>query len=105
MEAIKKRVTKFVEDRQWQKFHSAENLSKSIGIEAAELLENFQWGSESFDEKNVKEELADVMIYCLMLAEKLNLDVIEIINEKMDLNEKKYPVDQSKGSSKKYTKL
>ena len=74
-------------------------------IEAAELLECFQWDNESFDEEHVKEELADVMVYWQNLADKLGLNPDEIINKKMDKNEAKYPVEKARGSNKKYTEL
>ncbi len=99
------RIRKFTEDRDWDQFHSPSNLAKSIVIEAAELLECFQWDNEKFDEEHVKEELADVMVYCQHLADKLGLDPDEIINKKMDKNEAKYPVEKAKGSNKKYTEL
>ncbi len=99
------RIRKFTEDRDWNQFHSPSNLAKSIVIEAAELLECFQWDNESFDEEHVKEELADVMVYCQNLADKLGLNPDEIINKKMDKNEAKYPVEKAKGSNKKYTEL
>lgn len=104
MEELIKRIKKFRDDRDWEQFHSPENLAKSIVIEAAELLENFQWNSD-YDEDNVKEELADVMNYCLLLADRLNIDVIENMHKKIDKNEKKYPVHKAKGTSKKYTEL
>lgn len=104
MEELIKRIKKFRDDRDWEQFHSPENLVKSIVIEAAELLENFQWNSD-YDEDNVKEELADVMNYCLLLADRLNIDVIENMHKKIDENEKKYPVHKAKGTSKKYTEL
>ena len=104
MEDLIKRLRAFTKDRDWEQFHSPENLAKSIVIEAAELLENFQWDA-SFDEDNVKDEIADVMNYCIMLADQLGIDVIENMHRKIDLNEKKYPVDKAKGSSKKYTEL
>ncbi len=104
VEELIKRITKFRDDRDWKQFHSPENIAKSIVIEAAELLENFQWNSE-FDEGNVKEELADVMNYCLLLADCLNIDVIENMHKKIDQNEKKYPISKAKGTSKKYTEL
>ncbi|EUJ43538.1 nucleotide pyrophosphohydrolase, partial [Listeria rocourtiae] len=85
------------------------DLSISISLEAAELLENFQWKTSeevlSGDMENVKEEIADVLIYSLMLASDLNLDVKEIIQEKLHKNCLKYPVSSSKGSNKKYTEL
>ncbi len=99
------RIRKFSEDRDWDQFHSPTNLAKSIVIEAAELLECFQWSDEEFDLGHVKEELADVIVYCQDLLDKLNLDVDEIVNKKMDKNEAKYPVEKAKGSSKKYDEL
>lgn len=98
---IEERIRKFNSDRNWEQFHTPENLSKSIILEAAELLENFQWDN-NYDIKKVTEELADVLIYCYQLAITLDLEVKEIMKEKMDLNEMKYPIDKSKGSSKKY---
>ena len=99
------RIRKFCEDRDWGQFHSPENLAKSIVIEAAELLECFQWDSEGYDIQKVKEELADVLVYCRDLMDKLGLDEDEIVNQKMDQNEKKYPVEKAKGNSVKYDKL
>lgn len=99
------RIRRFTEERDWDQFHSPENLAKSIVIESAELLECFQWDNENFDINAVKEELADVMVYCQNLADKLGLDPDEIINAKMEKNEKKYPVDKAKGKSTKYDKL
>ena len=96
------RIRRFTSDRDWDQFHSPENLAKSISIEAAELLECFQWSSEDFDIEHVKEELADVLVYCYDLVDKLDLDDDEIINSKMEKNEVKYPIDVVKGSSKKY---
>ena len=99
------RIRKFTEDRDWDQFHSPANLAKSIVIEAAELLECFQWNNEEYDLQHVKEELADVMVYCRNLLDKLDLDEDEIINMKMTMNEAKYPVEKAKGSNKKYTEL
>lgn len=101
MDEIIARLREFREERDWGKFHTPENLSKSIVIEAAELLENFQWDNQ-YDQDNLQEELADVMIYCLLLADHLKLDVKDIINNKIDKNEAKYPIVMGKGSSKKY---
>ena len=78
------RIRKFVKDRDWAQFHTEENLAKSIAIEASELLECFQWSSE-YDEQHVKEELADVIIYCQDLLDRMHLDVDEIVNMKMDI--------------------
>lgn len=99
------RIRKFTEDRDWDQFHSPSNLAKSIVIEAAELLECFQWSDEEYDLQHVKEELADVMVYCQNLLDKLGLDAYEIINMKMTQNEAKYPVDKAKGKSDKYDQL
>ena len=99
------RIRKFTEDRDWDQFHSPANLAKSIVIEAAELLECFQWSDEEYDLRHVKEELADVMVYSQNLLDKLGLDADEIINMKMTQNEKKYPVDKAKGKSSKYNQL
>ncbi|MCR4947314.1 MAG: nucleotide pyrophosphohydrolase [Lachnospiraceae bacterium] len=99
------RIRKFTEDRDWDQFHSPANLAKSIVIEAGELLECFQWSENEFEIENVKEELADVIVYCRNLLDKLGLDEDEIVNEKMEKNEKKYPVDKAKGKNTKYDKL
>ncbi|MCR5804299.1 MAG: nucleotide pyrophosphohydrolase [Clostridia bacterium] len=99
------RIRKFSADRDWDKFHSPANLAKSISIEANELLECFQWSDTDYDIQHVKEELADVLVYCRDLLDKLNLDEDEIVNMKMDQNEAKYPADKAKGKSDKYDKL
>lgn len=99
------RVKQFKIDRDWDQFHSPANLAKSISIEAGELLECFQWSNENYDINSVKEELADVIVYCIDMLDKLGLDVDEIVNEKMDKNEAKYPVEKAKGVSTKYDKL
>ena len=99
------RIRKFTEDRDWDQFHSPENLAKSIVIEAAELLECFQWNNEEFDIQHVKEELADVIVYVQDLLDKLGLDADEIVNMKMEQNEKKYPVEKAQGSAAKYDEL
>ena len=99
------RIRKFTEDRDWDKFHTPSNLAKSISIEANELLECFQWSDTEFDIQHVKEELADVLVYCRNMIDKLELDEDEIINMKMNQNESKYPVEKSKGKSQKYNEL
>lgn len=101
----KERIRKFTEDRDWDQFHTPSNLAKSISIEASELLECFQWSDTEYDIQQVKEELADVLVYCQNMLDKLNLDSDEIVNMKMDQNEKKYPVEKSKGKSDKYNKI
>ena len=99
------RIRRFTVDRDWDQFHSPENLAKSIVIEAAELLECFQWSGEEYDLQHVKEELADVIVYVQDMLDKLDLDVDEIVNMKMDMNEKKYPIEKAKGSAAKYDQL
>ena len=99
------RIRKFSEDRDWDQFHSPENLAKSIVIKAAELLECFQWDNENYDLQNVKEELADIIVYCQDLLDKLGLDVDEIVNMKMTQNEEKYPVEKARGKADKYDQL
>ena len=99
------RIRKFTTDRDWDQFHSPANLAKSISIEANELLECFQWDEEHYDVDEVKEELADVLVYCRNMLDKLGLDEDEIINAKMEQNEKKYPVNKAKGKADKYNKL
>ena len=99
------RIRKFSEDRDWDQFHSPANLAKSISIEANELLECFQWDENHYDLEEVKEELADVLVYCRNMLDKLGVDEDEIVNAKMEQNEKKYPVNKSKGKAKKYNKL
>lgn len=104
MKELIKKIIEFNTERDWDQFHSPENLVKSISIEAGELLECFQWNNQ-YDEEEVKEELADVINYCLLLANKLNVDPKEIVLNKMEKNARKYPVEKSKGVSTKYNKL
>ena len=99
------RIRKFTEDLDWDQFHSPANLAKSIVIEAAELLECFQWNETEYDLQHIKEELADVLVYSQNLLDKLELDADEIVNMKMEQNEAKYPVDKAKGNAVKYTEL
>ena len=105
LEILKERIDKFTTDRDWEQFHTPVNLVKSISIEANELLECFQWSNTEFNINDVKEELADVMNYCIQLSMVLGVDIIDIINEKMDKNELKYPVEKAKSKSTKYNKL
>ena len=102
---LKEKIVKFNEDRDWDQFHTPVNLAKSVAIEAGELLECFQCSEEEYDLEHVKEELADVMVYCQNLADKLGLDPDEIVNMKMAQNEAKYPVEKAKGSALKYDQL
>lgn len=104
MKELQDKIEKFNEERDWDQFHSPENLAKSIAIEAGELLECFQWNNE-YDLEDVKEELADVMNYCIQMANKLGVDPKQIILDKMEKTAKKYPVEKCKGKSTKYNKL
>ena len=101
MDEVKKELIEFQRERDWKKFHTPENLAKSISIEATELLEHFQW-QKDYDVDEVAEELADVLIYSLYMADALDLDVKDIISNKMEKNAIKYPVDKSYGNSTKY---
>lgn len=91
-------------ERDWQKFHTPENLAKSISIEAAELLECYQWDAEG-DRQRVAGELADVLTYALLLADRLDLDPEQIVLDKLERTAQKYPVDKAKGRSTKYDQL
>tara|TARA_Y100000591_G_scaffold1504_1_gene1296 strand:- start:1566 stop:1913 length:348 start_codon:yes stop_codon:yes gene_type:complete len=110
VEEIQKRLRKFATDRDWEKFHSPKNLTMALSVEVAELVEIFQWSnSGGLDEienpdirKNIEEELADIFIYLLKISDKLNIDIEQSIHQKIEKNEKKYPIDKSFGSSKKY---
>ena len=104
------RISKFCDDRDWNQFHSPKSLAMSISIEAAELLENFQWSKDdeplsTINKESISEEIADVLIYAIRLCEVLEVDPIEISNKKIGKNAIKYPVDLSKGKSEKYTNL
>ena len=104
MKELTDKIVKFNEDRDWDQFHSPDNLAKSISIEAGELLECFQWNNE-YDLEEVKEELADVINYCILLSDKLGVDYKQIVLDKMEKTAKKYPVEKAKGKSTKYNKL
>ena len=105
LEELSLRIKKFNKDREWDQFHTPSNLAKSISIEASELLECFQWNDVNYDMDDVLEELADVTNYCLQMAQVLGVDIIDIVTKKMDVTEKKYPVEKAKGVSTKYNKL
>jgi NTP pyrophosphatase (non-canonical NTP hydrolase) len=104
MDKIVQEIKQFNEERDWDQFHSPENLAKSISIEAGELLECFQWNN-NYDKNEVCEELADVFTYCIQMAMRLDVDPKEIILKKLDKTKKKYPVEKAKGISTKYNKL
>ena len=105
MEKLMKEINRFNKERDWDKFHSPENLAKSISIEAGELLECFQWDGRNYNKEDVCEELADVFTYCLQMALKLDVNPEDIILKKLEKTKKKYPVEKAKGVSTKYNKL
>ena len=99
-------LLKFRNERDWAQFHNAKDLALALNIEAGELLEAFLWkSSEQADIGKVKEELADVFAFAFLLAEKYDLDVKQIVLEKMEQNAQKYPVEKARGVAKKYTEL
>lgn len=103
-ERVREALSEFVRERDWAQFHTPANLAKSISIEAAELLECFQWDDDA-DEQRVQEELADVVTYCMLLAERLQLDLDDVVLRKLATTNAKYPVERSKGRSTKYDAL
>lgn len=102
--AVQQALKTFVEERGWGRFHTPENLAKSISIEAAELLECFQWSPE-YDPADVRGELADVVTYCMLLADRLGLELDDVVVEKLERTREKYPVEKSRGRSTKYDRL
>ena len=101
---VTEEIATFVEEREWGQFHTPENLAKSIAIEAGELLECFQWNADA-NPQQVRDELADVLTYCLILAERIGVDPNQIILDKLAITRAKYPVDKSRGRSAKYDSL
>jgi NTP pyrophosphatase (non-canonical NTP hydrolase) len=103
------KILRFRDERDWKQFHNPKDLAISISLEAAELLENFQWAASSDavlgKKENICDELADVFIYCVLLADALNVDINSIIPEKLEQNARKYPVDKAYGKKEKYTDL
>lgn len=102
-------IKKFRDDREWSQFHNPKDLAISLSLEAAELLECFQWKSSAEAEKNnyqdIKYEIADVAVYLLLICDKMGINLLDAVEEKMKLNEKKYPVEKARGCSKKYNEL
>ena len=105
MNKLQDAFRQFSKERDWDQFHTPENLAKSISIEAGELLECFQWSTTEFDMQDVTEELADVLSYCIQMCNALDLDPEKIVLDKLEKTKKKYPIDKAKGKSTKYTKL
>ena len=103
------RVLKLRDDRDWRQFHTPKDLTISLNLEAAELLELFQWSGADLEctgnRDKLREELADVLSYCILLADVCGLDLDEIMNEKVTKNEAKYPVEKARGNAAKYTEL
>ena len=103
------RVLKFRDDRDWRQFHTPKDLAISLSLEAAELLELFQWSGADLEctgnRDKLREELADVLSYCILMADVCGLDLDEIMNEKVTKNEAKYPVEKARGNAAKYTEL
>lgn len=104
-----RRVIQFRDDREWRQFHTPKDLAISLSLEAAELLEIFQWSGTDLECRDklgrIREELADVLSYCVLMADVCGLDLDEILNAKMDQNAAKYPVEKARGSAAKYTEL
>ena len=104
-----RRVIQFRDDREWRQFHTPKDLAISLSLEAAELLEVFQWSGTDLECRDrlgrIREELADVLSYCVLMADVCGLDLDEILNAKMDQNAAKYPVEKARGSAAKYTEL
>ena len=105
-------LRKFADERDWDQYHSPKNLASALSVEAAELLERFQWLTEDQSRKlppdelqKVREEMADVLNYLVRLADKLDVNLLEAAREKIELNAKKYPVAKARGSAKKYSDL
>jgi dCTP diphosphatase len=110
IEGIRKRLNKFAVERDWGQYHTPKNLAISLSVEAGELLEIFQWLPESlpYDEnvyQKASEEVADILIYAIMFSRKMNIDIEKAVVKKIEVNEKKYPVDKAKGIAKKYNEL
>ena len=106
IQSIMEILLKFRNEREWEQFHNPKDLALAINVEAGELLELFLWKNpEEVDVKKIKEELADVFAFAFLLAEKYELDVKQIITDKMMLNAEKYPVEKAKGTAKKYNEL
>jgi len=112
MEELKYKLRAFAKEREWEQFHSPKNLAMALSVETSEIVELFQWLTQDQSRNltvgklaEVKDEIADVMIFLTMLADKLGIDPVEAAKEKIAINNKKYPVDLSKGKSEKYTEL
>lgn len=108
-EEVMENVLAFRNERDWAQFHNPKDLSISIGLEAAELLETFQWSGADLEvetkKSRMQEELADIVIYCIYLADVLDVDLADIVSSKISENTKKYPANMARGNARKYTEL
>ena len=112
LEELRNQLRTFAADRDWDQFHSPKNLAAALAVEAAELLEHFQWLTEAQSQQlppeainEIRAEVADVLLYLIRISDKLGIDLLAAANAKIILNAEKYPVDKARGSSKKYTEL
>jgi dCTP diphosphatase len=112
MQKLIKKLREFAKERDWDQFHSPKNLSMALSVEVAEVVEHFQWLTEEQSKnlpsdklEEVKTELADTLIYLIRLADKLDIDLLTVAQSKIEVNERKYPVDKAKGNARKYTEL
>lgn len=105
LDLLKQKIKEFTEERDWNQFHTPSNLAKSISIEANELLECYQWSDTNYNLEDVKDELADVINYCIQLADKLNVNITDIVLKKLEKTAIKYPVEKCNGKATKYDKL
>ncbi len=112
MKELTKKIRAFAQKRDWEQFHSAKNLAMALSVEVAEIVEHFQWLTQAESNNldpvklaEIRKEIADVMIYLTRLADRLGIDPVQAVEEKMRLNEKKYPVEKAKGNAAKYTDL
>ena len=112
LKRLRDRLRDFASAREWNQFHSPKNLAIALSVEAAELLEHFQWVSEKDSQSmppdklgKIDEEMADVFLYLIRLADMLNVDLIQAADRKIDTNSRKYPVEKARGNAKKYTEL
>jgi NTP pyrophosphatase (non-canonical NTP hydrolase) len=109
---LREQLRRFADDRDWRQFHAPKNLARALSVEAAELLEHFQWLGEDASRRltaeqlgPVREELADVLIYLIRLADELGVDLADAARDKIEINARKYPVEKARGSIRKYTDL
>ena len=106
LEELRQAIVKFTQERDWDQFHNGKDLALALSIEASELNEAFLWKTpEDVNVEKVKEELADIVNYAILIADKYNLDIKEIVLDKLKRNAEKYPVDKAYGSAKKYNEL